>query len=322
MRTLWPLAILLTGCAAAPEPESPSTPIEPKGRSTEPAGPAPEGFSWIPGGTFRMGKENGLADARPVHQVTLDGFWISKTEVTNREFQKFVLETGYVTTAERAPNPKDFPDASPDSLVPGALVFINGAWSYIAGAEWRHPGGPATTIDGFGDHPVVNVSYEDALAYCRWAKVTLPSEAQFEYAERGGIDQAEFAWGGEQHPNGRQMANIWQGEFPQKNINRDGYIGTAPVGSFPPNGLGLSDMSGNVWEWCLDWYDENFYKRSPLRNPVNSDRPNTPEPSRVTRGGSFLCSDNYCLGYRPGTRMKTTPDTGLFHTGFRCVINP
>lgn len=321
MKRLWLLAFVLAGCSAPPATPHPVTDSIPSLVTQEPH-KAPAGFVWIPGGSFHMGKTDGLADAQPVHVVSLDGFWISKTEVTNSQFAKFIQATGYVTTAEKAPRPEDFPDANPELLVPGALVFSGRKWHYRPGADWRHPTGLNSDIGGLANHPVVNVSYEDALAYCQWAGGTLPTEAQFEYAERGGLEGREFAWGDIQNPDGKEMANIWQGEFPAKNLKRDGFLGTAPVGAFPPNGYGLSDMSGNVWEWCLDWYDETYYARSPGRNPVNTEKPISPEPSRVTRGGSFLCSDNYCLGYRPGARMKTTPDTGLFHTGFRCVVNP
>lgn len=269
-----------------------------------------------------MGKIDGLPDAQPIHEITLNGFWISTTEVTNAQFTEFVRETNYQTAAELPPNPKDFPDADPKDLVPGALVHTEKGWQYITGANWLHPTGPTSSIKDKGNYPVVNISYDDALAYCTWAKATLPSEAQFEYAAREGLDQKTYVWGNEQNPDGKQMANIWQGEFPIKNLNKDGYLSTAPVKSFSPNQFNLYDMSGNVWEWCLDWYDPTYYQNSPNYNPVNQTKPTDPEPSRVTRGGSFLCSDNYCLGYQPGTRMKTTPDTGLYHTGFRCVINP
>lgn len=315
--------IFLVACSPPPN-SSPSQPKEiadPKLLTQEP-GPTPEGFVWIPGGTFRMGNSDGLPDAKPVHPVELDGFWISETEITNSDFVMFVRDTAYETTAELPPNPEDFPGADPADLVPGALVHTDSGWQYIKGASWKHPTGPGSKIINISTHPVVNISYEDALAYCKWAGGTLPTEAQFEYAARGNYQQNRYTWGNEQHPNGKEMANIWQGEFPTQNLNKDDFLTTAPVKSFPPNDFGLYDMAGNVWEWCLDWYDPNFYQNSPQRNPLNSAKPNEPESARITRGGSFLCSDNYCLGYQPGTRMKTTPDTGLFHTGFRVVINP
>ncbi|MFM9874188.1 MAG: formylglycine-generating enzyme family protein [Fimbriimonadaceae bacterium] len=315
--------ILLSACtpapAGGPKADSPPRPIVLKFPPRE----SPIGFTWIPGGTFKMGKADGLPDAKPVHEVTLNGFWISTTEITNAQFTEFIRETKHKTTAEQNPNPAEFPGADPKDLVPGALIHTESGWKYIKGANWMHPAGPKSNLNGLGNHPVVNVSYDDALAYCNWAGATLPSEAQFEYAERGGMSEQKYDWGNVQQPNKKHMANIWQGEFPVKNLNTDGFLTTAPVKSFPPNRYGLYDMSGNVWEWCLDWYDPNFYsKRQRVVNPINDIKPTGPDPSRVTRGGSFLCSDNYCLGYQPGTRMKTTPDAGLYHTGFRCVINP
>ena len=292
------------------------------------------GMMWIPSGTFRMGSEEGLPDEGPVHEVTLNGFWMDKTEVTNEEFAKFVKETGYVTVAERAPDPKDFPDAPPEALVPGSVVFTPPAgrisldnhfqwWSYVPGANWKHPEGPGSSIAGREKHPVVHVAWEDAAAYAKWAGKRLPTEAEWEYAARGGLDGKPYVWGEEKLPEGKFLGNIWQGEFPVQNSAVDGFSGLAPVASFPPNGYGLYDMAGNVWEWCADWYRPESYEQLAKLNPKGPESSFDPQepgmPKRVMRGGSFLCSDVYCTGYRPSARMKSSPDTGLSHTGFRCV---
>jgi sulfatase modifying factor 1 len=289
---------------------------------------------WIPPGTFWMGSESGQADERPLHQVTLDGYWIDKTEVTIEEFEKFTKVTGYVTMAERKPDPRDFPGADPALLVPGAMVFSPPPgvvslrnpmawWKYVPGANWRHPEGPDSNVKGREKYPVVEVCWEDAVSYARWCGKRLPTEAEWEYAARGGLEKKLFDWGDVKVPNGRWQANIWQGRFPNQNTMDDGFKGTAPVGSFPENGYGLYDMAGNVWEWCADFYAPDYYANSPKKNPQGpaaSFDPNEPGiVKRVLRGGSYLCSDVYCSGYRPGTRMKSTPDTGLSHTGFRCV---
>jgi len=305
---------------------------------------------WIPPGTFWMGSEDGQADEKPVHQVTLEGFWMDKTEISNEQFAKFVRATTYVTIAERKPDPKDFPGASPEMLVPGSIVFtppsldeINRQraaegleptavipldnhflwWRYVPGANWRHPDGPQSDLTGRERHPVVHIAWEDARAYCNWAGKRLPTEAEWEYAARGGLDRQPYVWGKEQKPGGKWMANIWQGRFPNENTLEDGFRGTAPVASFTPNGFGLYDMAGNVWEWCADWYLPDYYANSPANNPRGPDTsfdPNEPGVmKRLQRGGSFLCSDLYCIGYRPSARMKSTPDTGLCHSGFRCV---
>ncbi|MEM7199758.1 MAG: formylglycine-generating enzyme family protein [Planctomycetota bacterium] len=300
-----------------------------------PAGVAgAEDMVWIAGGTFQMGSTEGFADEQPVHEVALDGFWIDVHEVTNAQFGAFVAATGYVTVAERQPTAADFPGAAAEDLVPGSLVFrapdhaVSLAdfaqwWHWEPGACWRHPEGPDSDLDGRAQHPVVHVCWEDADAYAQWAGKRLPTEAEWEYAARGGLDAAAYCWGAERVPNGVWHTNIWQGKFPTANDATDGYVRTAPVGSFPPNGYGLHDMSGNVWEWCADWYRPDYYAKSVGANPPGPDQSFDPMepgmPKRVTRGGSFLCSDVYCTGYRPSARMKTSPDTGLCHTGFRCV---
>ncbi|MEW5975213.1 MAG: formylglycine-generating enzyme family protein [Acidobacteriota bacterium] len=302
--------------------------------SLQPRSGSTEGMVWIPAGTFWMGSEGGQEDERPVHQVTVNGFWMDQTEVTNQQFAEFIQATGYVTTAERRPDPKDFPGADPADLVAGAVVFtpppgevpLNNHfawWRYVPGANWRKPQGPGNSIEGKEKHPVVQVSWDDAQAYCKWAGKRLPTEAEWEYAARGGLDREPYCWGHEQVPDGRWQANIWQGRFPNQNLLADGFFGTAPVGSFPPNAYGLYDMSGNVWEWCADWYRPDYYSTSVRENPKGpADSYDPGEPGiakRIQRGGSFLCSDLYCIGYRPSARMKCSPDTGLNHTGFRCV---
>jgi formylglycine-generating enzyme required for sulfatase activity len=278
-------------------------------------------------------------DARPYHQVEVDGFWMDARPVTNAEFEEFVQATGYVTVAERTPTPADVPGAAVEFLVPGSLVFtppdrpvpLNDYrhwWRYVKGAQWRHPEGPGSDLSGRVNHPVVHVAYEDALAYCRWVGKRLPTEAEFEFAARGGLDRQKYPWGNELRPNGKWMANIWQGRFPVENTRADGYHATAPVASFPANAYGLHDVSGNVWQWCADWYRHDLYatlaaQPRPVRNPQgpnNSVDPNEPGVAkRVIRGGSYLCSDQYCTAYEVGARGKVSPDTGSTHVGFRCV---
>jgi sulfatase modifying factor 1 len=285
----------------------------------------PKGMVWIPAGTFKMGSVFGGADGRPIHQVTLGGFWMDATDVTNAQFKAFVDATGYVTAAERPTDPREYPGAVPEMLAPGAIVFVPPAhavslddaaqwWRWRPGANWQHPDGPGSTLAGRGDHPVVEVTWHDAAAYARWAGQRLPSEAEWEYAARGGLDQAAFVWGDAEHPGGKWMANIWTGDFP-----------LTPVKTYAPNRYGLYDMSGNVWQWTLDWYQPDYYAHSPGVDPGGPPASYAPqEPGvakKVTRGGSFLCSDCYCGGYRPGSRNKTSPDTALQNTGFRCVLS-
>ena len=288
----------------------------------------PEGMVWIPGGTFIMGGESPHAqpDEFPARRVTVSGFFMDATEVTNARFLEFVEATGHVTTAELPP---PIAGATPGSVVfTGAARLEDGAgqwWAWVEGADWRHPEGPESSLKGRMDHPVVHVSWEDASAYAAWAEKRLPTEAEWEFASRGGLEGAPWTWGTEERPKGEWLANIWQGDFPTRDAKEDGFHGTAPVGSFPPNGWGLSDMAGNTWEWCADWYRPDAYSLTPTRvenpaGPHDSFDPAQPGvPKKVIRGGSWLCSDRYCTGYRPGARMKTSPDTGLNHTGFRCV---
>jgi formylglycine-generating enzyme required for sulfatase activity len=293
---------------------------------------------WIPGGAFWMGgNDDQMPDARPVHRVALDGFWMDRHEVTNAEFARFVESTGYETVAERRPDPRDFPGADPADLVPGSVVFTPPDrdvslddhlqwWAWVPGASWRHPEGPGSDLEGRMDHPVVHVAWDDAVAYARWAGKRLPTEAEWEYAARGGLDRKRYTWGDELTPGGTWMVNNWQGRFPRENRLLDGFRATAPVGSFPPNGFGLRDMAGNVWEWCADWYRPDAYRDSPTHNPrgpTDSFDPAEPGvPKRVQRGGSFLCSDLYCIRYLPGARGKGEPSSGASHVGFRCVKDP
>jgi formylglycine-generating enzyme required for sulfatase activity len=306
---------------------------------------------WIPGGEFSMGSQDprsltcggpdSMNDARPIHRVAVDGFWIDRTEVTNDQYAAFVEATGYVTVAERVPRAEDFPGAPPESLVPGSLVFTPTAqavpldnhyqwWSYVPGANWRHPLGPESLIVGRGGYPVVQVAYEDAEAYARWAGKRLPTEAEWEYAARGGLTGQPYCWGDDLKPGGRWMANIWQGPFPLRDSGGDGFAGIAPTAQFPPNGFGLYDMSGNVWEWCSDWYRPDTYAQLAMsgevaknpQGPSTSDDPAEPgQPKRVHRGGSFLCSDQYCTRYMVGTRGKGEVSSASNHLGFRCVMD-
>ena len=319
-----------------------------------PPGPAPQGMVWIPGGEFSMGcalpsegvctmaTMNAAQDAEPIHRVYVDGFWMDKAEVSNEQFEKFVKATGYVTIAERAPTAEEFPGVPPEDLVPGSLVFTPPShsvsladysqwWRFVRGANWRHPLGPGSDLKGKENYPVVHVAYPDAVAYAKWAGKRLPTEAEWEFAARGGLDGKTYAWGDELKPGGKWMANIYQGRFPWKDTGEDGFVGIAPVAQFPPNGYGLYDMAGNVWEWCNDWYRPDYYARlakagAVARNPQGPDSPFDPaEPGvkkRVERGGSFLCTDQYCTRYMAGARGKGEMNTGCNHVGFRCVKSP
>ena len=284
----------------------------------------------VEGGEFLMGSEAFYPEEEPVRRTEVGGFWIDKHPVTASEFRRFVRETDYTTLAERPLDPADYPTADPDLLVPGSVVFrktsgpvplddVRRWWEYTPGAFWKKPGGPGTTINGRDRHPVVQVAYEDAEAYASWAGKALPTEAEWEYAARGGLEGAAFAWGDEHFPDGKPMANTWQGEFPWQNLKADGFEGTSPVGSFPPNGYGLYDMTGNVWEWTSDWFRaDRAESESPCCAPPV--RPGETFPRKVIKGGSHLCAPNYCLRYRPAARQGETVDTSTGHIGFRCVV--
>ena len=294
-----------------------------------------------------MGSEEFYPEERPVRKVAVDGFWMDACTVTATQFRRFVRDTGYVTVAERPLSAADYPDADPDLLVPGSLVFHKTAgpvdledyrhwWQYLPGASWRRPGGKGSTINGRDHHPVVHVAYEDVVAYADWADKELPTEAEWEFAARGGLEGAPFAWGNEHFPNGKPMANTWQGEFPWQNLNLDGYEGTAPVASFPPNGYGLFDVTGNVWEWTSDYYSvppddvpqhaccvpTNPRVAQPDDSYAPSTDPGSNIPRKVIKGGSHLCAPNYCLRYRPAARQAQMTDTGMAHLGFRCIVRP
>jgi len=322
------------GAPPAPIAIEAEQPAAPHVNDREPPSAAPEGMVWVPGGAFWMGSDDGQPDESPPHLVTVAGFWMDATEVTNAEFDRFVKATGFVTLAEKKPEAKDYPGAPPENLVAGSVVFRPPPgevpldnhyvwWDYQTGANWRHPEGPDSSIEGREKHPVVHVCWDDAVAYARWAGKRLPTEAEWEFAARGGLDRQPYVWGRDKVPAGRWQANIWQGRFPNQNTLDDQYMTTAPVGSFPPNGFGLYDIAGNVWEWCADWYRNNYYAQSPASDPHGPDSSFDPqEPGvakRIQRGGSFLCSDLYCTGYRPSARGKGAPDTGTPHVGFRCV---
>lgn len=334
--------------------------------STQQVDPAPQqvrGMLWIPGGSFTMGSTDPLSrpDEQPPHTVEVHGFWMDRTEVTNAEFRAFVEATGYITIAERPVDwnelKKQVPEGTPsppeEMLQPGALVFVKPRitrgdprpienlswWQWTLGANWKHPEGPDSNIDDRADHPVVHIAWPDAVAYADWAGKRLPTEAEWEFAARGGLDRAPNAWGNE--PVDPTRANTWQGLFPIMNSREDHFDGTAPVATFPPNGYGLHDMSGNVWEWCSDLYNAGYYAdrlraardTNPSRTDIIISNPRGPDQahdprnplaadSRVQRGGSFLCNDSYCASYRPAARMGCASDTGMSHVGFRCVMDP
>jgi formylglycine-generating enzyme len=312
------------------------------GRVT-PTSPDLSGMISIPGGTFRMGSDRHYAEEAPVHRVSVDGFWMDETLVTNRQFRAFVEATGHVTFAEIAPKAEDYPNALPHMLRAGSLMFSPPGhavdlrdwsqwWTFKFGATWKKPYGSGSSIKGLDDHPVVHVAYRDAEAYAAWAGKALPSEAEWEFAAKGGLADAEFAWGDELMPGGRHMANIWQGEFPYENTKADGYARTSPVRTYPANGYGLYDMIGNVWEWTTDFWSVCHPADAPKAccvptNPrggpeAASFDPREPEvriPRRVLKGGSHLCAPNYCRRYRPAARHAEPVDTSTSHVGFRCV---
>ncbi|WP_130391776.1 formylglycine-generating enzyme family protein [Cupriavidus agavae] len=319
----------------------------------------PAGMVRVPGGEFLMGSDSKQAqpNEKPAHKVRVHAFWMDQHHVTNAEFRKFVEATGYISTAERAPAwetlrvqlPPGTPRPPDSAMVAGGMVFVGTPgpvplqdysrwWRYVPGADWRHPNGPGSSIDGKDNHPVVQVSYEDAQAYARWAGKRLPTEAEWEFAARGGLEQATYAWGEQFTPEGRQMANVWQGQqrqpFPVVSPKAGGALGTSPVGTFPPNGYGLSDMTGNAWQWVADWYRADQFRREAasarlIENPAgplaswDPSEPGVPldAPKRVTRGGSFLCNEDYCLSYRPSARRGTDPYNSMSHLGFRLVMD-
>ena len=361
---LWGLGRWATFAGDRPRPangvaDRPPAVFEPTVPGGAASGPAPAGMVWIPSGEFSMGcadprgmpfgGDDPMVDARPIHRVRIDGFWMDATEVTNAQFAAFVKATNYVTVAERTPRSEDFPGAPAENLVAGSIVFAPPAgdvplrdatgaahlrwWAYVPGASWRHPFGPESDIAGRDDDPVVHVAFEDAEAYAAWAGKRLPTEAEWEFAARGGLAGAAYPWGTEFMPGGRWMANTWQGRFPRENTAADGFPGIAPVARYPANAYGLHDMSGNVWEWCSDWYRPDTYARDAgpdlravvinPRGPADSFDPQEPgQPKRVQRGGSFLCSDQYCSRYIVGTRGKGEVSSGTNHIGFRCVKQP
>lgn len=318
--------------------------VSPSSPNSAPLGrPPAKNMVWIPGGTFQMGSDHHYPEEAPAHRVTVSGFWMDKYTVTNEQFQKFVKATGYVTFAERMPNAADYPGAKPELLVPASLVFQKPAqrvdmrdicnwWQYLPGANWRHPEGKGSSIKGREKHPVVHVAYEDVEAYAKWIGKEIPTEAEWEFAARGGLENAEYAWGSELYPNGKIMANTWQGEFPVQNLLTDGYERTAPVGSYPANGYGLYEMTGNVWEWTADWYQNRHTPQTCCgnTNPKGGSReqsydPNLPDiriPRKVLKGGSYLCAPNYCMRYRPAARIAEPIDTSTCHVGFRLIVKP
>jgi sulfatase modifying factor 1 len=302
--------------------------------------PAPD-MVWIPAGTFMMGSDSHYPEEAPAHKVSVDGFWIDRFTVTNRQFAQFVAETSHVTVAEQAPDPADYPGAKPEMLIPASTVFVAPTrrvdlanpynwWTYVPGADWRHPQGPGSSVKDKPEHPVVQLTWADVHAFSRWAGKQLPSEAEWEYAARGGLDGATYAWGEELTPANQWMANTWQGEFPIRNTGEDGHAGTAPVGSYPPNGYGLYDMIGNVWEWTTDWYQphaQTSHSCCSVQNPHGGHPEDSFDPAlrgiqiprRVMKGGSHLCAPNYCRRYRPAARMPQAVDTATSHLGFRCI---
>ena len=334
LSTLCPVCLCLALLAAAP---------------ARPADTVHTGMVRIPGGELAMGMADprghvhggtqAMEDARPLHRVSVRSFWIDRTDVTNAQFSRFVRATGYLTIAERQPNPKDFPSTPAEALKPGAIVFTRPEqpvslddpyrwWAYVPGANWRHPLGPKSTIAGRDDDPVVQIAYDDAAAYAGWAGKRLPTEAEWEFAARGGLEGKLYAWGDSLNPGGRWMANTFQGHFPDRDTKRDGYAGIAPVVRFPANGYGLYDIAGNVWQWVSDWYRRDYYAQLFAAGAVAHDPQGPPssydptEPGiakRVQRGGSFLCTDQYCTRYMVGARGRGELSSASNHVGFRCV---
>jgi formylglycine-generating enzyme required for sulfatase activity len=301
---------------------------------------------WIPGGTFRMGSDRHYPEERPVHRVSVDGFWMDRHPVTNARFARFVAATSHATVAEQTPRAEDYPDARPELLVAGSLVFVQPAqrpptndahqwWRYVPGADWRHPLGPHSSLDGLAEHPAVHVAFVDAEAFAAWEGKVLPTEAEWEFAARGGLDGAPYAWGHEFLPDDRHLANTWQGEFPWQHRCRDGWERTSPVGAYPPNGYGLHDVIGNVWEWTTDWYVPRHpaevvkaccvpaNPRGPrVDESFDPEQPQVRIPRKVLKGGSHLCAPNYCRRYRPAARYPEPIDTSTSHVGFRCIVRP
>lgn len=344
------LLVWLIACQSQPT-EQPSTDTQnTKAVPVQEPADAPDGMVWVPGGTFTMGtnEQAAYSQEKPAHAVKVNGFWMDATEVTNEQFKAFADATGYVTVAERKPDweemkkqlPPGTPQPADDQLVAGALVFTPPSepvstynyaqwWTWTPGANWRHPEGLGSGLEGRWNHPVVHIAYEDAVAYCEWAGKRLPTEAEWEFAARGGNEQQRYAWGDDFRPQGRFMANTFQGQFPNRNSGEDGFSGTAPVKSFSANQYGLYNMIGNVWEWTSDWYDVQAYQKREGKLVSNPDGPsqsfdpqNPYAQERVTKGGSFLCAVDYCVNYRPSARIGTSYDTGMSHTGFRCVVDP
>jgi formylglycine-generating enzyme required for sulfatase activity len=310
-------------------------------------GPAPfPDMVWIPGGPFLMGSDRHYPEERPAHRVTVDGFWMDRAPVTNQRFARFVEATGHVTFAEIAPRAEEYPGALPEMLFAGSLVFvkperpvdtrnIGNWWQWLRGAQWRHPRGMDSTLEGFEQHPVVHVAFADAEAFASWEGKSLPTEAEWEFAARGGLDAAPYAWGDEFLPGERHLANTWQGQFPWQNLGTDGFEFTSPVGAYPPNGYGLSDVIGNVWEWTTDWYQPRHpaevlkaccTPRNPLgpkaEDSYDPAQPDIKIPRKVIKGGSHLCAPNYCRRYRPAARFPEPVDTSTSHLGFRCIVRP
>jgi sulfatase modifying factor 1 len=334
---------------AGPSPSTEGAFLVTVANPAPPSNEVPAGMVWIPGGEFSMGAQDprgvpeggmqSMEDARPIHRVYVDGFWLDRTDVTNDEFARFVRATRYITVAERKPRPEDYPGAPPENLVAGSVVFappdhpvaLNDHyqwWKYVAGANWRHPLGPGSNIKGKERYPVVHIAYEDAEAYAKWAGKRLPTEAEWEFAARGGLSGALYSWGNDFRPQGKWMANTHQGSFPVNDEGDDGFKGIAPVAQFPPNGYGLYDMGGNIWQWTSDWYRPDYYTQlaaqgGVARNPHGPDSsydPSEPDQQkRVMRGGSFLCTSQYCSRYLVGSRGKGEISSGSNHLGFRCA---